>query len=150
MQTLKSDIIKACRAALEEKINSLHRIMSELSEAANADSKSSAGDKHETGRAMVQLEQEKTGKQLKEAEEQLSDFMKYDFTRPNETIGQGSLIETDKGCFFIAGSIGKIEVNAKAVFVISNRSPLAQAFNAKKQKDTVLFNGVSYVINAIG
>lgn len=149
MHQFKSDIIKACRLVLEEKINSLHRIMSELSEAANADSKSSAGDKHETGRAMVQLEQEKTGKQLKEAEEQLSDFVKYDFTRAGETIGQGSLIETDKGCFFIAGSIGKIEVNAKVVFVISNKSPLALVFNGKKQKDTVLFNGASYLIHAV-
>ena len=149
MHQFKSDIIKACRAALEAKINSLHRIMSELSEAANADSKSSAGDKHETSRAMVQLEQEKTGAQLKEAEDQLSDFMKYDLTRPNAIIGQGSLIETDKGYFFIAGSIGKTEVGDKTVFVISGKSPLALAFNGKKQKDTILFNGVSYVIHSV-
>jgi len=146
MQTFKSEIINACRHSLEGKIDSLQTIMQELSEAANSDVKSSAGDKHETSRAMVQLEQEKTGTQLKEAEEQLADFIKKEFDKQSTAIGQGSLVETDKGYFFIAGSIGKIEVNGKTVFVISNQSPLALALQGKKQKDTVVFNGVSYIL----
>jgi hypothetical protein len=149
MHTLKSEIINACRVFLEEKIHALKTIMQELSEAANADAKSSAGDKHETARAMVQLEQEKTGAQLKEAEEQLMEFNKHDFSQSHAVIGQGSLIGTDKAVFFVAGSIGKLEVNGQAVFVISNRSPLALVFNSKKQKDTVIFNGVSYLINSV-
>lgn len=149
MSSLKEDIVTACKNYLEDKVRSLKAIVLELSDSANNETKSSAGDKHETGRAMMQLEQEKLGKQLKEAEEQLAEFQKTDFTRLNPSIGQGSFMETDKGCFFIAGSIGKIEVKNKTVFVISHRSPLAIALQGKKEKDTAVFNGVSYIIHSV-
>jgi transcription elongation GreA/GreB family factor len=149
MPSLKEDIVTACEHHLKDKVHSLTNMVSELSDSANNETKSSAGDKHETGRAMMQLEQEKLGKQLKEAEEQLAEFQKVDFSKQSSLIGQGSLVETDKGYFFMAGSIGKIQVSGKAVFVISRRSPLALVFMGKKQKDTVMFNGVSYRINAV-
>lgn len=149
MQTLKQHIIQACKDQLSQKINDLTIIMQELAEAGNADTKSSAGDKHETSRAMVQLEQEKTGTQLKEAEDQLKEFERIDFRNVSPLITQSSLVETNRALFFIAASIGKLSVGAKTVFVISNKSPLAMAFSGKKEKDTVVFNGVSYHINAV-
>ncbi len=149
MPSFKEHIIITCKNYLEDKIKSLNSMMQEVSDSANAESKSSAGDKHETGRAMMQLEQEKLGNQLKEAEEQLAEFNKIDFSKPSQLITQGSLVETNKGYFFIAGSIGKLIANEKTVFVISYKSPLALAFNAKKQKDVLSFNGVEYVIEKI-
>lgn len=146
MLQLKEQIIKSCKVHLDHKLNELKSAMQEVTEAGNSETKSTAGDKHETARAMMQLEQEKLGKQLQEAEEQNNDFEKIDFTRVNQNIGLGSLIETNKGFFLIAASIGKLMVDDKTIFVISNKSPLAIALNGKKQKDTVLFNGVSYVI----
>lgn len=149
MQPFKQHIINACLNYLTQKVNSLNTIIREVNEAGNTESKSSAGDKHETAKAMAQLEQEKLGNQLKEAETQLADFEKHDFTKTSATVSQGSLIETNKGYFFIASSIGKIEVDGKAVFVISNKSPLAIAFAGKQQIDKVGFNGIEYMITAI-
>ncbi len=149
MQHFKQDIIQACKDHLNKKINDLNGIMNELAEAGNADTKSSAGDKHETSRAMVQLEQEKTGNQLKEAEEHLKEFERIDFSKISKIITQSSLVETNRGLFFIAASIGKITVDAKTVFVISAKSPLAIALAGKKEKDTVVFNGVSYSIISV-
>jgi transcription elongation GreA/GreB family factor len=149
MPSFKEHIIAACEQHLKDNVRSLADMLHELSDSANSETKSSAGDKHETGRAMVQLEQEKLGRQLKEAEEQLAEFQKVDFSKQSSSIGQGSLIETDRGYFFMAGSIGKMEVNGEIVFVISGKSPLALVFTGKKQKDTVMFNGVSYRINAV-
>ncbi len=149
MSLFKEDIIATCENHLKDKVRSLTAMVLELSDSANNETKSTAGDKHETGRAMMQLEQEKLGKQLKEAEDQLAEFQKTDLNKPAHAIGQGSFVETNKGHFFIAGSIGKIQVKDKTIFVISHRSPLALVLNGKKQKDTVVFNGVSYIINAI-
>ena len=146
MLQFKEQIIKSCKTHLDHKLNELKSAMLEVTEAGNSETKSTAGDKHETARAMMQLEQEKLGKQLQEAEEQNNDFEKIDFTRVNQTVGLGSLLETTKGFFLIAASIGKLMVGDKTIFVISNKSPLAIALNGKKQKDTVVFNGVSYVI----
>jgi hypothetical protein len=145
----KQKLIKTCSDYLKEKINSLNAIINEVSESSNAESKSSAGDKHETSKAMMQLEIEKLGTQLKEAELQLLEFEKINFNKNFQCIEHGSLVETNKGCFLIASSIGKITADDKTVFVISNKSPLAIALTGKQQNDVLSFNGVQYVINYI-
>jgi hypothetical protein len=149
MQEFKKHIINACKSHLENKIHSLNTITKEVSESSNSESKSSAGDKHETSKAMMQLEIEKLGTQLKEAELQLAEFEKINFNKMFQTIEQGSLVETNKGCFLIGSSIGKITVDDKIVFVISSKSPLAIAFIGKKQKDVLNFNGTEYVILSV-
>jgi hypothetical protein len=142
----KQKLIKTCSNYLNEKINSLNAIINEVSEASNSESKSSAGDKHETSKAMMQLEIEKLGTQLKEAELQLLEFEKINFSKNFQCIEQGSLVGTDKGCFLIASSIGKITIEEKTVFVISSKSPLAIALTGKQQNDVLSFNGVEYII----
>jgi hypothetical protein len=145
----KQKLIKTCSNYLRDKINSLHAIINEVSEASNSESKSSAGDKHETSKAMMQLEIEKLGTQLNEAELQLVEFEKINFNKNFQCIEQGSLVETNKGYFLIASSIGKIIVDNKTVFVISSKSPLVIALAGKQQNDVLSFNGVEYVINYI-
>lgn len=149
MQEFKRKIINTCKSHLENKILSLNTIIKEVSESSNSESKSSAGDKHETSKAMMQLEIEKLGTQLKDAEGQLAEFEKINFTKNFQSIEQGCLVETNKGYFLIASSIGKIMVDEKTVFVISGKSPLAIAFLGKQQHDKVNFNGVEYSIDAI-
>jgi len=149
MQEFKKHIINDCKSHLENKILSLNTIIKEVSESSNSESKSSAGDKHETSKAMMQLEIEKLGTQLKEAELQLNEFEKINFSKTIQAIEQGSLVETNKGYFLIASSIGKIIVDGKTIFVISSKSPLAVAFLGQQQKNNVSFNGVQYLINAV-
>ena len=145
----KQQLIQACSDYLKDKINALHVIINEVTESSNSESKSSAGDKHETSKAMMQLEIEKLGTQLKEAELQLAEFEKINFNKNFQTIEQGSLVETNKGYFLIASSIGKITVDDKSFFVISSKSPLALKLIGSRQKDTVNFNDVSYSILSI-
>lgn len=145
----KQQLIQVCTDYLKDKISSLNAIINEVSESSNSESKSSAGDKHETSKAMMQLEIEKLGTQLKEAEGQLAEFEKIHFNKIFQTVEQGSLVTTNKGYFLIASSIGKITVGDKIVFVISSKSPLALKLIGSKQKDTVIFNDVSYSIITI-
>lgn len=145
----KQQLIQVCTDYLKDKISSLNAIIKEVSESSNSENKSSAGDKHETSKAMMQLEIEKLGTQLKEAEGQLAEFEKINFIKIFQSIEQGCLVETNKGYFLIASSIGKLTVDDKIVFVISSKSPLALKLIGSKQKDTVIFNDVSYLINSI-
>jgi transcription elongation GreA/GreB family factor len=145
----KQQLIQACRDYLKNRINSLNTIINEVTESSNSESKSSAGDKHETSKAMMQLEIEKLGTQLKEAEEQSADFEKINFNKTFQTIEQGSLVETNRGWFLIASSIGKITVDDKMVFVISNKSPLALALSGKQQGESISFNGFTYSIISV-
>lgn len=149
MNTLKTAAVEACREVLKRRVSDLNETMQALSEAAAMDSKSTAGDKHETSRAMVQLEQERTGRQLKDAEQQLSDFLKIDFQKGISLVSPGSLVQTNKGIFLISLALGKIQVEEQLIFAISIQAPLGKALAGSKQKDTVIFNGVSYQVITI-
>ena len=83
----KQKIFAACLASLDEKINSLKTSLLELEEGSENDTKSSAGDKHETARAMMQIEQEKLGKQLNELLEQKNSVEKIVICR----LGSGTM-----------------------------------------------------------
>ncbi len=148
MKSIKQKLIITCQLHYNEKINSLRLMLHDVTEAGNNETKSTAGDKHETGRAMMQLEQEKLGKQLYELEQQFQEFDKIDFSFTSTTISLGSLVETTKGLFLIATSIGKIELSGKTVFVISNKSPLASALIGKSKNDVIHFNTINY--NVLG
>lgn len=76
MNPLKQQLISDCTKKLQQQIVSLKQLLDEVTEAVNNETKSSVGDKHETSRAMMQLEQEKLGKQLLEAETHLAEFEK--------------------------------------------------------------------------
>jgi hypothetical protein len=145
----KQQLIQACRDYLKNKINSLNTIINEVKESSNSESKSSAGDKHETSKAMMQLEIEKLGTQLKESELQLAEFEKINFNKKFQTIEQGSLVETNRGWFLIASSIGKITVDNKTVFVISSKSPLGILMLNHSGGYVFSLNAISYQIVSI-
>jgi len=149
MIPFKQQLINNCQQLLHQKVMDLKQALQDVTEAGNNETKSTAGDKHETARAMMQLEQEKLSKQVQEAEHQLKEFERAVDSNQSTVVVMGSLIETNKGLFFIASSIGKVILDTKTVFVISQKSPLGSVLMGKKQKDTVLFNGVSYSIERI-
>lgn len=149
MNSFKQQLINHCQKLLNQKNTDLKLALQDVTEAGNNETKSTAGDKHETARAMMQLEQEKLSKQVQEAENQLAEFERVVGSNESASVITGSLIETNKGFFFIASSIGKVILDNKTVFVISQKSPLGLVLIGKKQKDTVLFNGVSYSIERI-
>lgn len=149
MNAFKQQIIAACNTHLSQKITSLQSMLNDVEESTNSETKSTAGDKHETGRAMMQLEREKLGQQLLDAETQLSDFQKIDFNKTFPSASQGCLLQTNKGWFFIATAIGRITVKEQTVFVISPASPLGKCFNELPSKCSITFNQINYTIENI-
>ena len=55
---MKKALLEFCWNYVNERSERLKKQSGELQESLGSETKSSAGDKHETGRAMVQLEQE--------------------------------------------------------------------------------------------
>lgn len=147
--SLKQEVFEHCLGLLNNKTGSLRTLLTELEEGSQNDSKSSAGDKHETARAMMQLEQEKIGKQLQEALAQKSELEKIDIHEFGSEIKKGSLVKTNKGYIFLAVSIGKIVVGKNGVMVISTQSPLALKLLGLKASNTASINGTSYLVEAI-
>lgn len=146
--SLKERLFLHCKNLMEEKVQSLKVTLSHITESANNETKSSAGDKHETARAMMQLEQEKLSRQINEALHVQSDLLALQLNAAT-TVIKGSLISTNRGQIFIAVALGKIEFEKNTVIAISDKSPLALKFMGLKEGASIAFNGVDYHITSI-
>lgn len=146
---MKEAVVAECRRVIHERISNLKSQMSELVNDAANDSKSTAGDKHETSRAMMQLEQEKLGAQLKILEEQQRQLEQIPIQNNSGKVSNGSLVETDRGWIFIGAALGKISVNKKDVICISQQSPLGKLLFVQDSGSIVSLNNVKYQILSI-
>jgi len=62
LKQVKEELYKLCVNHINDTINTNNKCLKQLSDAIASESKSTAGDKHETGRAMINLEQENLSK----------------------------------------------------------------------------------------
>ena len=135
----KEQILEALLTIIDQKIEIAKQAIESAKESRDSDTKSSAGDKYETGREMMQLEIDKNTVQLSNALHLKEELMKIDRHKKYEKAEFGSLVTTSQGDYFLSIGIGKIMVNDINVFVISIVSPLGKAFLNKKRGDSVLF-----------
>jgi len=149
MTTIKEQLYSKFVCIAQQRVADLELIIKEAQHAANNETKSSAGDKHETGRAMSQLETEKLTKQLGEALKLTELLHKIKPQEKHQLIGLGSLVITNNGNFFISASLGKIEYKEQIYFAISAVSPIRKIFSKKKEKETFSFNNRTYTISSI-
>ncbi|MBA3665746.1 MAG: hypothetical protein H0W61_16305 [Bacteroidetes bacterium] len=145
----KELIYLKCVEIIESKISELREAQAAISEAAGNESKSTAGDKHETGRAMLQLEQEKLGNQLKELQEQEAELKKINPAHKMVKAAKGALVDTDKGFLFLSIGLGKIKTKEITAYALSLQSPLGAKLAGAKAKDKIEMNGVVYLIKEI-
>lgn len=145
----KTLLLQQCKSVLASKMAHLHTELSEISESMSNETKSSVGDKHETARARMQAEQEKLGRQLSGLELQLKELERISTTEAHVTIGPGSLVETNKGFFFISAALGKVICDGKEVYAISPQSPLAQKMKGLKAGSEFEFNTIQYKIKGV-
>ncbi len=146
---LKEDFTNKCLEILNEKIASLQKILLDIRHSAANETKSTAGDKHETALAMLQIEQENTGRQLQVLLGQRLQLTQIDLCKKANIIGKGSLIYTNRGLIFIAVGLGKVLMDNNILLLISHASPLGNLLTGKKVGDTVQCNGIDYQIEQI-
>lgn len=149
MKSFKQKCIQHYNQYLNDRINSLREMIVDLTEDSLNDAKGSAGDKHETGLAMMHLEQEKLNRKLLEVLDTQNKFLKIDYSLVSNQIILGSLIEANDTYFLMAVALPKIEIEGKPVFGMSPQSPLGELFMGKKVQEIVIFNKVSYKICSI-
>jgi len=146
---MKDQIILHYNMYFNDRINSLREMITGLTEDAQNDAKGSAGDKHETGLAMMHLEQEKLNQKLSELLESRKKFTMIDYTLPTDQVVLGSLIQTPKAFFLMSVALPKIDVAGSPVFALSPQSPLGALLMGKQVGASITFNGANYVITAI-
>ncbi len=145
-QRIKPLLLEACEAHVQSRWEHIQKrinaIVGSLSEA----TKSSAGDKHETSRAMLQLDREHLGNQLKEIEKMQSMLQRIDVDTTSTKARLGSLVLTEKASYFISVSIGAITIEGATYFCLSSSAPLGQMLLGKEEGQTITFKGTSQQI----
>lgn len=144
--TIKEKLYNLCLVFIDNRLLTVQKTMSEIQESLLSETKSSAGDKHETGRAMLQLEREKAGNQLAEILKIKTNLSKIDITNQSKKVRLGSLVYTNKSNYFISISAGELELDNSKFYAISPQTPIAQLLRSKTIGDRVVFRDLSFEI----
>jgi transcription elongation GreA/GreB family factor len=137
----KKSIIDRLNEIVLERINESVTEINSINDSKANETKSSAGDKYETGMAMLQMEEQKANVQLAKAKELQKTLSMIDPTEKQDSAELGSLVETLNGNYFISIGLGQIEIGGKSIFVLSIASPVGLQMKGKKAGDVFQFNG---------
>ncbi|OIQ41370.1 MAG: 3-oxoacyl-ACP synthase [Bacteroidetes bacterium MedPE-SWsnd-G1] len=138
---VKNLLFEACQEFVQSKLNTIEQTIQSNKNALHSETKSSAGDKHETGRAMLQLEMEKAGQQLVEVQKMQEQLSKIELDSDHNNVHLGSLVYTSSGTFFIAISKGQIKIGNEIYFAISSQSPIGKLLMGKSENEEIEFRG---------
>jgi transcription elongation GreA/GreB family factor len=147
--TFKQKTYHQFQQLLADKITNLHQQLDELKESTANETKSTAGDKYETARAMLQIEQDNIRHQLQEALEQQTRFSSVDRKETNQEVIQGCLVKTNRGWLLLSVALGKTIIEGIPVIALSPQSPLGKQLMGRKPGDKISINGFDYIIEEI-
>lgn len=148
-KVLKDKAYNHCVFYVSDRLKRIQNQINELEIALSSETKSSAGDKHETGRAMIQLEREKLGQQLSELEKTQQLLSRVPRNKVFQAVGLGSLVVTDSYIYFISISSGEFKYKTKSIYCISAGTPIGKLVFGKQAGDIFQFNGKTLKILTI-
>ena len=146
---IKTELLETCKKFVENRFKTVQEILLSFQNDLQSETKSSAGDKHETGRAMLQLEMEKTSQQLIGIKQMISILDKIDISKKSKKIHLGSIVFTEKDSYFLSISAGKIILNNEVFYAISTSSPIGKLLLGKQENEQFSFNGNTLKIQKI-
>jgi transcription elongation GreA/GreB family factor len=149
MIAIKQQLYNLCITYVQNRMREAEDAFRAAEQASNDDTKSSAGDKYETGRAMMQQEKDRNTIQLNEAAKLMVALNLIGTKSTSAVIETGSLVITDNGSFYIAISAGTLLVDGVGYFAVSPASPIGMKLKGLKTGDRFELNGKKYLINNI-
>ncbi|GLB48020.1 3-oxoacyl-ACP synthase [Neptunitalea lumnitzerae] len=151
MQQLKNRVLEHCKVSLTDKLHVLEITIKDLQESLLSETKSTAGDKHETGRAMVQLEMEKTGHKIGSIQQELQIVNRIlaDTIKQQDVVRLGSMVNTSNGIYLLSVGQGVVKCEDAVVYAVSLKSPIAVALIGKRVGEEISFMGKTILIKAI-
>ena len=145
----QSSLLDHLAKLLSEQITSLQQQLAEIETSRNEETKSSAGDKFETSREMLQ----QAANQVQDQLDRTSNMLQYLKQLPHPSqynhIQEGHLVTTDRGVYFLSVPFGKIKDREPTVYALSVASPLGKLLLGKSTGDSVTFNQRSIAITKI-
>ncbi|MHA8054902.1 3-oxoacyl-ACP synthase [Aquirufa nivalisilvae] len=146
---IKSQLYQEIVLRLEQNIQEAQLAYVQAKESRDSDTKSSAGDKYETGREMMQREMDKCSALIDQNRHSMQIIQHVPIHRTYESIDKGALIVTDRGSYYMLVGLGKISLEQKDYFAISPESPIGSLFLGKKVGEYILLRDQKITIQGI-
>lgn len=148
-QILKEKIYSKLEELIGSRINETKSALASAKASRDSDTKSTAGDKHETGRAMMQIEMENLDVQLNSLQNLQKALFQINIARNYSNAEFGSLVITNHGNYFMSIGMGKVIVDEKSNYAISLASPIGKALTGKAAGEKITFQGRQMEIIAV-
>lgn len=145
MSTPKASGTALIQSQLKERLETLRTELRQLEESKGSATKSSAGDKHETGRAMMERELVHIQGQIESARKQLNELGQMPKSAMSK-VAWGSLVRTNRGVYLLSVPMGRVKGAEEPLFAISAASPLGQLLLGKEAGESVGFRGNNFEI----
>ncbi len=139
MISIKHKAVEQILSIINTRIKEIESEIKETNDSKKNESKSSAGDKYETGREMIQQVLNNLESQLAKYIQMKNELDSINFNASNDIVKAGSLIKTNTSYFLIAVALGKINIENIEVYAISINSPIGNIFKGKKKFDNFEF-----------
>ena len=146
---MKNELYQLCLTFIEKRIATATEALEQAQEASTDDTKSSAGDKFETGREMAQQDINRNKQLLADAQQQKAVLLSLADVPKTEKVRSGSLVITNNGNFYISISAGQLQLEGKTFFAISAASPIGKLLLGKAIGEQFSFNGKTYFIEQV-
>lgn len=146
---MKKRVVDFITILIKDKTQLLKFELDSINKEKNNLKKSSAGDKFEISRALMQTEYDKIDNQLLILKNQLRAIKSISLSDKKKKVGVGSFIKTNKSFYFISIGLGKQIIDNNDIYVISLSSPIGKLLNNKKKGDKIVFNNKEELIENI-
>jgi len=150
MNTSKDKIYQTAIAQVKEKISLLSQERKAINDGILEDTKSSAGDKFETGRETMSADLMTVENQLKQANQVFDELCRLQSIKNiSPTVQEGSLVQLGQDNYLISVGLGQVSVEGEKYFLLSKDSPLGEILLGNKKGDKVEFRGKSILISEL-
>lgn len=147
---MREIILKHLMGHVDKDLEEAKARMASLKESLGAESKSSAGDKHETGRAMIHLEQERVQDTVGRLEHMRGVLVQRATQgKAIQRVSPGALVETTGPWVLVGIPMGKVQLPDALVLCVGAEAPLAQKWHGAQPGDQVVLGSQQLTIQAI-
>ena len=147
MNPIKPALHALCHVFIEQRIAAARTAMQAAQESSSSETKSSAGDKYETGREMANAERDRNAAHMQQAQQLQAELGRISPDAPCDTVRPGALVHTSLGLFYVSISAGRLE--GHDVFAVSAAAPVAVALKGLRAGQEAVFNGKAVRVLAV-
>jgi hypothetical protein len=146
--TTKSVLLAKAQETLREQIKDIQNQLSELQKSAEAEEKSSAGDKFETHQEMLHQSRDILEKQLINTQNLLGQINAVP-VKELKSVQEGALVKLPIGYVWVSVPMGKLELDSQDFQLVSKDSPLITALWDLKQGESGEFRGKKITVESL-